>query len=54
MIVGLHRGGYEDNWDGKKAKGFNFGSRFSDIIASMEEDYWQPRGSYIVTLYKAK
>ena len=48
VIVGLHRGGYRDNWDGNDAKGFNYGTLFSDIITSIEEN-WQPRGSYIYT-----
>ena len=45
VIVGLHRGGYMDNWDGKHTKGYNYGTRFSDIIKSVQED-WHPTGTY--------
>ena len=38
VIVGLHRGGLEDNWDTKDSKGFNYGTHFSDIIRSIKED----------------
>ena len=45
VIVGLHRGGYMDNWDEKGATGYNYGTRFSDIIKSVRED-WHPTGMY--------
>ena len=43
VIVGLHRGGLEDNWDKQDAIGYNFGTPFSDIITSMQKD-WHPTG----------
>ena len=48
VIVGLHRGGLEDNWDTKGSRGYNYGTHFSDIIESIQED-WCPTGirSYI-------
>ena len=35
VIAGLHRGGKEKNWDGKGAEGYNFGSLFTEIYASI-------------------
>ena len=38
VIVGLHRGGLEDNWVTKGSRGFNYGTHFSDIIRNIEKD----------------
>lgn len=43
VIVGLHRGGYRDT---KGAKGYNYGTPFSDIITSIKKDF-HPTGCYI-------
>jgi len=43
VVVGLHRGGYVDNWYKQGAKGFNFGSSFSEILKSIKEN-WYPSG----------
>ena len=40
-IVGLHRGGHANNWDGNDAKGYNYGSLFTEIKKSLAED-WNP------------
>ena len=40
-IVGLHRGGHKDDWDGSGAKGYNYGSLFTEINKSLTED-WNP------------
>ena len=40
VIVGLHRGGRQDK---KGAKGYNYGTCFSDIITSIQKD-WHPTG----------
>jgi len=49
VVVGLHRAGRVDNWDGEGAKGFNYGSSFSEILKSIKEN-WHPSGMYI-TMY---
>ena len=43
VIVGLHRGGLKDDWDNKGAIGYNYGTPFSDIIKSIQKD-WYPTG----------
>ena len=43
VIVGLHRGGFDNNWDEKGAKGYNYGSLFSQIYASIQKN-WHPPG----------
>ena len=43
VIVGLHRGGLKDDWDKKGAIGYNYGTPFSDIITSIQKD-WYPTG----------
>ena len=40
-IVGLHRGGHTDKWDGNRAKGYNYGSLFTEIKKSLAEN-WNP------------
>ena len=53
VIVGLHRGGFDHNWDEKGAKGFNFGSLFSEIhksiqsTQSIQQKDWHPPGSVV-------
>ena len=46
-IVGLHRGGLDNNWDKEGAKGFNYGSLFSDIYKSIQQKDWHPPGSVV-------
>ena len=40
-VVRLHRGGHTDNWDGSGAKGYNYGSLFTEINKSLAEN-WNP------------
>ena len=53
VIVGLHRGGFDHNWDKEGAKGFNYGSLFSEIhksiqsIQSIQQRDWHPPGSVV-------
>ena len=41
-LVGLHRGGYPDNWDKGGAKGYNYGSLFTEIHTSLLAENWNP------------
>ena len=51
-IVGLHRGGYADNWDRSGAKGYNYGSLFTEINKSLAEN-WNPLGKQLcMYMYK--
>ena len=43
VVVGLHQGGCADNWDGEGAKGFSYGSCFSEILKSINKN-WHPIG----------
>ena len=50
VIIGLHRGGHNKNWDKNGAKGFNYGSLFSEIhesIQSTQQKDWHPPGSVV-------
>ena len=42
VIVGLHRGGRNRNWDGQDAKGYNYGSCFTEIKESIDKKWQQP------------